>query len=150
MRVEFNMLGEKQVSRELLRAGLRADQAAPVLGAIADDIIDWTRDQFDSEGGRSGGWAPLADSTVKSRGSAHPILQVHGDLMREMTSRSNWIVTDSFAHFQPPDEQEQIGGYHQTGTTKMPRRPIFDFSPEERAQIVRKVQFWLIKGRLMP
>ena len=149
MRIDFEMLGERQVSREILGVGQRATNAAPAFASIADDITDWTEEQFTTEGGRSGGWAQLAPSTVKSRGSAHPILRVHGDLMREMTNRASWIITDDFAHFQPEDEQARIGGFHQSGTVKMPQRRIFDFSLAERAEIVRKIQFWVVKGRLL-
>jgi Phage virion morphogenesis family len=147
VRVTFETLGEVQFSRDLLRVGNRGGDMSPVLGSIADDWMDWNQEQFTTEGGRaSGGWAALAPSTVKRRGSAHPILQVSGALMEELTKRSNVLVTDSFAHLSIPDDVEEYGRYHQSGTSRMPQRRPIEFTDMDRRQMVRKLQLFVLRG----
>lgn len=150
MKISFEMLGEKQFERELLRAGLRADDARPVLEQIADWWMEWTEEQFITEGRRSsGGWEELAPSTVRSRGgAAHPILVQSGRLMRELTRRTNVHVTDSFAHLSIPDAEDEYGRYHQTGTSKMPQRRPIEFTQADRIRMTRAIQRWVVTGEL--
>lgn len=76
--------GEKKGSFALLHrpfsVGIR--DWSPALLSIAEDVLEpHVRQLFDTEGrSETMGWAELAPSTVKRRGSAHPILQVAGDM----------------------------------------------------------------------
>jgi len=149
VRVEFEMLGEKQFSRELLRVGSRAVDARPAFGSIADDWIDWIEEQFVSQGSRgSGGWADLAPSTVRGKGH-DTILVDTGGLMREATDRGNVLITDTFMHYSLPDREDQIGRFHQSGTERMPQRRVVEFTDMDRRVMVRKIQSWVLTGRLL-
>ena len=90
----------------------------------------WWKRQFDTEGGfGSGGWAPLAFSTVarKARLGLRPqILQATGALKgaasrpsRHATARSLTLTIES-----------EYAGFHQTGGANLPARPlIFESLP---------------------
>lgn len=149
MRVTFNMLGEDQFARELLRIGKRAGNMRPVFGLIAGKWTRWTREQFDSEGRRaSGGWAALAPSTVARRGSAHPILQDSGALVRELTDEGNIDITDDYMHMTIPDDVDEYGRLHQSGTSKMPQRRPLEFTDVDKREMVRDLQRWTMFGEL--
>ena len=147
MRVEFEMLGDVQFSRDLLKYGDRGADLSPAFGVIADDWVDWNQKQFDTEGFRgSGGWDGLAPSTVRTRGNAHPILQVTGALLRELTDKSNIEIQHNFMHLMIPDEQNEYGRFHQSGTSRMPRRRPIEFTDLDRKSMVKTIQRYLETG----
>lgn len=87
-------------------------------------VIDrWVQENFKTEGGKVGGWVPLADSTIESRMRRRNkqgeirILQDNGNLRR------NW------KHLFGKDHGGIVSGtdygiFPQTGTSKMPQRRI--------------------------
>jgi hypothetical protein len=87
-------------------------------------FIGWMRLQFASEGRfGSGGWSPLAPSTVlfKSLTGLRPqILQATGAMLGA-ASRPSRIVTPRSLTLTIHDEKI---GFHQTGTSRMPARPL--------------------------
>jgi phage gpG-like protein len=58
---------------------------------LDENVSGIMRDSFDRNFQQEGrpAWEQLAPSTVKKRGSAHPILQVTGDLRSEVTEESH-------------------------------------------------------------
>lgn len=93
-------------------------------------FIQWMKRQFDTEGAyASGGWAQLTPEYAAWKALHYPgkgILQATGQLRqaaskprRVVTPRSlTLIIDDSGPHHGP------ILRYHQTGTGKMPARPL--------------------------
>lgn len=84
-----------------------------------EDVMDA---RFEREGGN---WAPLKPSTVKRRGSAHPILQATGRLRRGAKT----AVAGTFQGVIPPKwrGRQRFTGvpyakYHQNGTPNMVAR----------------------------
>lgn len=152
MRVEVEVFGDVQLSRDLLRFAQRANDMEPALDALADDFLAIERQQFSSEGGRSGGWAPLAPDYARTKALQFPgkgILERHGDLraslteegakgsIRRVTSDELLVGTDvDYAHF------------HQSGTRKMPRRRVVEFSAGDRRRWVKTLQRYLATGSL--
>jgi len=86
-------------------------------------VIDgWIQRNFREEGGKVGGWAPLADSTIERRmkrnkGGMIRILQDNGQL------RERWKHTWSKNHAAVVSAVD-YGIFHETGTKKMPQRRI--------------------------
>lgn len=149
MRIHFEMLGEEQFSRNILRVGDRGGNMSPVFHQLAGKWVRWIREQFDSEGRRaSGGWADLAPSTVARRGSAHPILQDTGALVQELTDEGNIDVTDDYMHLQIADDVDAYGRLHQSGTSRMPQRRPLEFTDLDKREMVRDMQSWIFTGRL--
>lgn len=116
----------------------------PALAEIADDFREMISEQFATEG-RAGGtpWAPLALRTLRRRrGAGSTILYSTGALERSFL--------DPLAAGRVEELEEQsltLGSnlpyarYHQTGTRRMPARPIVVLSgarSERWMEIVRR------------
>lgn len=104
-----------------------------VLAAIADDLREMVSDQFATEG-RAGGtpWAELAPSTLRrSRGRRAGILYSTGALLGSLGA------IGAPGHVEQLHRQSLLFGsrlpyaiFHQTGTRRMPARPIIALSGE--------------------
>jgi phage gpG-like protein len=149
MDIRVDVFGDVQLDRKLLRLERRGQDLSPVFDVLADDFFELESRQFSSEGGfASGGWDPLADSTVRRRGSAHPILDESSELrdsltqdgakgsIRRITSDELFVGTD-VDHAQ----------YHQTGTPRMPRRRPVEFRETDRRRWVKAIQRYLVTGQ---
>jgi phage gpG-like protein len=104
---------------------------SPALAAVADDLREMIAEQFATEGAASGTpWAPLAPSTLRKRRGGS-ILNATGALLSSLTDAGT------------PGHVEDIGGqqllfgssvpyaiFHQTGTRRMPARPIVALSAD--------------------
>jgi hypothetical protein len=115
-------------------------------------FIGWMREQFESEGAFGGDpWAPLSPGYLAWKLRLFPgkgILHASGDLRRAASLPTRRATpTELILRIEDPKLQ-----YHQTGTTRMPARPlIFDRLPpvalreledvaeEEAAQLVRRL-----------
>jgi phage gpG-like protein len=148
MRLSVDVFGDVQLDRRLLRFEEHAGDLSPVFEALADDFLDLEGRQFASEGGfASGGWAPLAPSTVRRRGTAHPILTDSGDLRASLTQR------DGKGSVRRISDDEMFVGtdvdyaqYHQTGTRRMPRRRPVELRNADRQRWVKAMQRFLTTG----
>jgi hypothetical protein len=87
-------------------------------------FVGWMRNQFETEGAFGGeAWSPLAASTVRSkglRGLRPEILQATG-AMRSAASNPSRTVTPRSLTLTISDPKI---GFHQTGTDRMPARPV--------------------------
>jgi phage gpG-like protein len=153
VRIVFEISGDRQIERELLRIGDRAADASPAFDRIIDLWASETAQQFQSEGAHaSGGWAPLAPSTLARKRTLFGggrILHETGTLESSLTDRGdpNMIVQIS------RDEVawgSRVGyeKFHQTGTSRMPRRRPVEFTEAARRETVRILQRWFITGEL--
>jgi phage gpG-like protein len=147
VRITLDVFGDVQLDRQLLRFQEAFSDLSPAFEVLADDFLTVNKRQFDSEGGNSGTWAPLAPATVRRRGSAHPILNEHGDLRESLTQRGGkgsvrtvgphelFVGTDvDYAHF------------HQSGTSRMPRRRPVELTAADRTRWVKSLQRFVTTG----
>lgn len=155
MRLSFEVAGEKQIEREILRTGRYAGDATPAFRAIGELLIDETATQFATEGGHaSGGWAKLKPATVafKQRHGFRPqILQMTGDLLSSLTERhsSNMV-------FEPSHNELIFGtrlpyaAVHQRPKpgNPLPRRRPLEFTEATRRHAVKILQRWIMTGKL--
>lgn len=149
VRIDFEMFGEKQFSREIERVGERATDARPLFETIRDDWMKWNAEQFMSQGARaSGGWEELATSTIRRKGH-DVILIATGGLFNELTTPGNVDIYDDWMHMKLPDREDEIGTYHQSGTENMPQRRPLEFTDLDRKNMVRRIQSWVIRGELI-
>lgn len=118
--------------------GLRVSDFAPVYTALYEMFLRIESERFGAEGP---GWEELADSTVARRGSAHPILDVTGELKDAFTKKGA-----KHALVEPlPDglfmgaDDWVLASVHQNGTeragrdhnTHIPARPIVDIQEQD-------------------
>jgi phage gpG-like protein len=140
--------GETVLHRNLMR--FADNLAAPVaaLEVVAVRLREAAEKQFDSEGSyASGGWAPLAAGTVaeKARKGLDPrILHATGALEQSLVTKfdPNHVErlsadTLTFGSTVP------YGGYHQTGTGRMPKRPPVALTEVDKIALIKEMQIAL-------
>lgn len=148
MQIEIGVSGDVQVSRQILRVGDRELHAQPAFHAIADQLYGWEAEQFASEGEfASGGWAPLAART-RAHKLVDRILFETGALARSLTHRGGdnvLVVNDDWMAFGTTDAK---AGFHQRGTSRMPRRRPLELNEQMRQTVVKVLQRWIVLGEL--
>lgn len=146
MEIVLEVLGDVELARKLVRFAGRANNVRPVLESLAHDFLSIERAQFKSEGARgSGGWAPLAPSTVAKRGSAHPILFETGALYDSLTKPGNkGAVRNITADGMTVGTTVPYARFHQHGTGRMPRRRPVEFTEADRRAWVKAIQRFIV------
>ena len=123
----------------------RLRDKAPLWASISHNVL-WpaVQQQFASEGGETGGWQELAESTIKKRGSAHPILDETGMLLEsfdetgeghveEFTPESGFWGTSlarGYAH--------QVGAYNRWSRKNLPVREVLFWN--ERMSVLAEAE----------
>lgn len=150
--ISFTMFGDEFFRRRILAARHRARDVSPVLDRIAEDWLEIVEEQFETEGARGGSkWEGLAFSTIKKRGSAHPILIDSGDMFQELITPENVRVTDDSVTMELGDQTVKAES-HQYGFTnpqgaEVPARPIVQFRDDDRARWREWITDYLVNGR---
>ena len=106
-------------------------------GKIRDDFLDEVGESFSSRGRSTGTqWAPLSPVYAAWKNSAYPgrpLLVLTGRMRESFDSNSRDLI---YNRKQKNYKMLTLGtrvpyaGYHQSGTSKMPRRPLFVVSKE--------------------
>ena len=150
--VSFEIFGDRQVERELLRLSDAAADMRPAGERFMDYMRSIERSQFDSEGSTgSGGWAPLKPRTVAgkaARGLDPRILRATDRLRKSLTNKTSpdhveEINADSFFF----STRVPYARYHQTGTRRMPQRRPVELSERNRRAVVKIIQTHLLGGQ---
>jgi phage gpG-like protein len=155
MRLEFEVHGEKLVSRNLLRLSNRITDASPAFEHIAGQLLGWEGDLFDSEGDSAGRpWAPLRKTTLDAKLRRHQdphILVATGALRDSLTMKGaedqTIIITPSSLTFGSTVPHAR---FHQRGTDRTPQRRPLDLSEANRKAMVRTLQRHVLVGVLPP
>lgn len=85
----------------------------PLKQAVKDVVIPSIRTNFDVEGRPP--WAPLAEGTVRTRGSSGPILNRTGNLKRVATQLNIWTIDTEKAMITDLPQKAWYGKVHQAG-----------------------------------
>lgn len=126
--------GLRRLAVAFERAGAElADPAKHIFPRVLDVLEDAVRRQFDAEGTGpdSGKWAPLSAKYKEWKDAnfpGKPILERYGVLRAALTEGSSPYA------LRRADSTTLVYGtkgvpyatFHQTGTSKMPERPVFD------------------------
>lgn len=145
--------GEVLLSRELMRFSDSMARPRLIFDVVADELREITHKQFDTEGRHaSGGWKPLADSTVaykRRRGLDPHILRATNRLMTSLTRKgdpeqilrpsSDSLVFGSTVHY---------GVFHQSSAPRkrLPFRPPLALTAADRREMVKRCQRAIIEG----
>lgn len=155
MRINLDIAGDRQLSRELLRVGERGQDMRPAFTAIGTFWLDETREQFNTEGGHaSGGWKPLAPETVRRKALAGldpRILRATGALFTSLTERgrkgSLLRITKNELRF---GSTLPYAAVHQRpkASNRLPQRRPVELTEAARKESVRILQRWIVTGKL--
>jgi phage gpG-like protein len=148
MKVEIEVKGVNELvaSFEKVRDGLLDLRQLGTWDAVATEFRRIEKEIFDSEGGagKSGKWKPLATAYAvrkqKVWGSV-PILQASGKLYRSLTQKG---APDSVFETSKMEmaigSSVEYGGYHQRGTSRIPRRPPVDLTEEHIDRLKKPIK----------
>lgn len=154
MRLDLDVFGDKQFSRDLMRFEARANDMSPVFEDLADDFLRLNQEQFDSQGRNSGGWAPLAESTVRrkaARGDDPRILHATRALRNSLTNRGAAGAVREIS-----DDEMFVGtsvttdrgfpypAVHQNPKQGQTRRRPVELTPRRRRDWVKTLQEYLV------
>lgn len=157
MQFDFEIDGDVQVSRKLLRLGQHAGDCRPVFSSMADDIIALTKKQFDSQGSSgSGGWKPLKDATVAAKARHKPpldprILRATGALYKSLAirgaSNQHLVMTKDTLEF---GSKLPYSAVHQKGSRSrnIPQRRPVELTKSNRLNLVKSLQRFIITGEV--
>lgn len=141
--VTFEIFGDEQLISEFVGVSERLLNPDDAADGVRDYLNTYLSEQFESEGGRSGGWAALAPSTIeqKARKGLDPRI-LHATLaMRRALTPAAFVVHSADAlEIRLGTWVPKYAMYHQYGTKRMPRRPIIETSDKDRREIVKIVQ----------
>src|SRR4051794_22533096 len=92
MSITIEAFGEVELQRTLVRIEKCVEDPRPAFNTIHDQFLILEEEQFEGQGKFSGGWAPLADSTVAAKamlGLDPRILFATEDLFKSLTDKSS-------------------------------------------------------------
>jgi hypothetical protein len=157
VRILFEVSGDRQLDRDILRVGDRARDMSPAFERVADPWIEETAVQFATEGRHaSGGWKPLKDSTVAAKRREHlrpEILRAHDRLMRSLTSPTQ-TDPNMILKIRPGEldygSKLPYAGAHQNPKpgNPLPRRRPVEFTEKTRRDTIKILQRYLITGEV--
>ena len=102
------------------------NDALPVLRPLVQEQL---LQNFDAEG-RPQRWPQLAASTVRRRGSAHPILVETGRLRQAVASCQTYLQKNILI-VKVSGPRAEVAHWHQFGTRRMPARPPLQLTQEQ-------------------
>lgn len=145
--------GETIVERHLMRFASNLEHTAEALGEIGTVLRESTEKQFESEGGyASGGWKPLTAARVaykRDHGLDPRTLRATDRLMTSLTRKFD---PD---HVERPSGDSLVFGstvpygiFHQSSRSRtiIPFRPPVAVTPEDKREMVKRVQMSLLAG----
>lgn len=141
--VNFEVLGEKQVSQMLSRTTDKAADLGPYWIMVQGLLRQVIGEQFTTEGGRTGGWAPLSARYALDKArrfGSQPILVASGALRRSLMGGSGQISQQEGNETLRFGTSVPYGVFHQTGTSRMPQRRILDLTNDDRRTMMKLLQ----------
>ncbi len=120
----------------------------PRLVPVFEDAV---RRQFDArgKGPAAGQWKPLSPSYEKWKARAFPgmpLMERTGDLREALTDASSSMAWRewSASEFSFGTAGVPYASYHQTGTGRLPARPVFDFGSDFDSELTSALQLGIV------
>lgn len=156
MKFSFEVDGDLQVARKLVRFSDAARDARPVFHTIAEDIFGYNRRQFDSQGKYgSGGWKALKPETVMRKANHKPpldhrILRATGRLNRSLTVRGGGdqnLIIDANMFVLGSNLPYSQAHQHGNPANNLPMRKPVELTEQNRRDIIKRIQDWIVHGK---
>jgi len=150
--ISFELSGGRQVETELNITIERLRSFKPLFKKIASDFRKTQNSLFAAEGAFEGNaaWAALSPGYKEQKAKKFPgrkILQATGKLRTSLVTKAGEGAINNIT-----DDSIEIGtsieyaGYHQTGTGKMPARPIFNITKNQEDKWINLVVQHIMKS----
>lgn len=137
--------GEAQLDRALSRIISASNDLRIPFEFIGEDFRRIESDQFDGEGY---GWDALSPRYAARKLALYgelPILHRTGALREAMTIRgAPGNITEVFETEARFGTDIEYGSYHQTGTSRMPQREVIRLREEDKREMTRTMQRYMI------
>jgi hypothetical protein len=116
--------GDDEYRRKLAQLELFLADLRGFWPLLVPVFIGWMRDQFKTEGGWGGQqWAPLSPAYAIEKARTHPgrTILIRDGTLRRAASQPRREATPRTLTLWIDDD---VAGYHQEGTDRMPARPL--------------------------
>ena len=147
--LEFNVDGDVQLSRAFSRFADHIKDMRPAFEEIVKLFYQMESQQFESEGAHgSGGWAPLAPSTLEQKlrmGYPSKMLVRSGKLMLSLTGQASGSVVEVRPLMLAVGTSIPYGVFHQRGTAKMPARPLIQLSEDDKTKWHKTIHKYIVE-----
>jgi phage gpG-like protein len=150
MMLTCEAFGEQTLSREIVRFKDRGMDMRPAFRKIHESFIGVEGYQFRTEGGLSGGWAPLAPSTVEAKAKAGLDPRILHATHRLRDSLTTFEGEDHIYEARPDEmkvgSETPYGIFHQSTAprTKLPRRPPVEIKETTKRRWIKYLQAYLM------
>jgi hypothetical protein len=147
--IQISVFGDKVIDREILSRGARAVEMTPVYEEIGWDLAGIMREQFDTEGARSGHqWAPNEPSTdarKQALGQPLKVFQATTEL------RESFKLWDSNNIYEATPEGLRWGSASEHGIWHQPDekdRKVMELTEADKVGIVERMHMYIVYGEL--
>jgi phage gpG-like protein len=154
MALEFTLevLGETQIDRTFLRMRDNARTTEKLWEEMLKVLRLIEQVQFLTEGQHgSGGWAPLAESTVKAKArkrQAPWIERATQTLFKSLTGEDEGSLAEISEDWLKYGTTVPYAMFQQTGTVNMPQRRLVQLTEVERKELTKMVQRFIMTGEI--
>lgn len=157
-KIEMIMLGEKQVSRTMLRWTLRAKDMLPAWAMIYPYLLHVEEQLFDTEGasGKNGSWEQITQEWVDRKAKLgldprilHATLALRDALTQEGNENQRLEMTPTMMLF---GVKSNLGyGYvHQKPQQGQKQRRAIDLTETNKIVILKTIQSWIVGAKWNP
>ena len=144
----FEVEGDVQLARSFSRFGEGVEDMRPAFRQIMEAFFQIEKKQFASEGRYgSGGWESLSPTYALWKSRNFPgasILQRTRRMVLSLTGETSDTVKEMSPKNFRIGTKVPYAGYHQTGTSRMPRRPVIELTESDKREWIKIVQRWLV------
>jgi phage gpG-like protein len=154
MPLEFTLevLGETQIDRTFLRMRDNARTTEKLWNEMLKVLKLIEQVQFLTEGSHgSGGWAPLAESTLKAKARKRQqpwIERATQILYNSLTGEGEGSIAETADDWLRYGTDVSYAGFQQSGTSKMPQRRLVQLTEIERKELTKMVQRFIMTGEV--
>lgn len=150
LRITVEIQGEKVLDRALSRFGEQLRDLRQLWPAVVTELRAITREQFAGQGiGATGQWAKLSPAYKRWKEKNYPGRPI---LVRTEALKDSLLKNNKNTVYRPLPQSLEFGtkikyaAYHQRGSGKLKRRPIFDLNEQQKTRIIKAIQKRLVSA----